>query len=208
MGVSYLKLRVVWFNMMYELGKNCEENFTIREKYRDLICRHIFVPESLTHHPNGEGQVFFCPLVTIWGMQLRQGMPPSPSGVCKLELAEDYAWATVSKSENFSFVYPVFCCGNDAHLLHTIIYSFWWLFTSNSPSRNVELRCVCLLWSLNPLLDLETFPQMLQECESPAMWFASMCSFMCPLFASFPHTLQENAALCLFRFLSDGHSPP
>ena len=43
----------------------------------------------------------------------------------------------------------------------------------------------------NPSLDLEIFPQILQEWPMLlAMWFASMWVFMCEMLSSFPQTLQ------------------
>ena len=54
--------------------------------------------------------------------------------------------------------------------------------------------CVC-----NPRLDLAIWLQRLHGIETPSKWFASMCFFMSPFFASFPHTVHlKNGCLWMF----------
>ena len=56
----------------------------------------------------------------------------------------------------------------------------------------LTLVCSLTLCCLNPLLDLDIFPQILQEWEMLlVMWLTSMCCLIAGPWSSFPQTLHE-----------------
>ena len=85
-----------------------------------------------------------------------------------------------NSSQSVSNIYRL--SSGDANIKHSQVHILWWL----------------LLCFLIASLVLELFPQMLQECGTVVMCFASMWVIMFVLSPSFPHTLQIIPLTTLF----------
>ena len=89
----------------------------------------------------------------------------------------------------------------------------------NAETIYFETECWLALWHLIPSLVLKNFPQTLQECVTPKMWFVSMCFIMLVFWSSFPHTLHVNtlflslptaiqfSVCCIMEYILSSKSP-